>query len=44
MYLPTLAPNAGPTGGDGLAFPAGKASLIMPVTAYTEIKASPKFI
>jgi hypothetical protein len=30
---PTLAPRAGPTGGAGLALPAGSASLIMPVTA-----------
>lgn len=29
----TLAPRAGPTGGAGLALPAGSASLIMPVTA-----------
>ncbi len=29
----TLAPSAGPTGGAGLALPAGSASLIMPVTA-----------
>ena len=28
-----LAPSAGPTGGAGLALPAGSASLIMPVTA-----------
>lgn len=30
----TLAPRAGPTGGAGLALPAGSASLIMPVTAW----------
>lgn len=30
---PTLEPRAGPTGGEGLALPAGRASLILPVTA-----------
>lgn len=30
--LHTLAPSAGPTGGAGLAFPAGRASLMYPAT------------
>lgn len=33
MIFTPCAPNAGPTGGDGLAFPAGKANLIYPDTA-----------
>lgn len=33
MFTP-CAPKAGPIGGDGLAFPAGMASLIYPDTAF----------
>lgn len=34
--LTPLAPRAGPIGGAGLALPAGKASLMYPVTAMNE--------
>lgn len=33
MMLTPFAPRAGPTGGAGLAFPAGKANLMYPETA-----------
>jgi len=34
--LTPLAPRAGPMGGAGLALPAGKASLMYPVTAMNK--------
>lgn len=36
--FPTLAPSAGPTGGAGLALPAGRASLMYPATGGRELK------
>lgn len=40
--LTPLEPRAGPTGGAGVAFPASRASLIIPVTATVKRKGGKK--